>query len=221
MRTDKQQAFELRRQGKSYKVIAKELGMSKSTLSQWFKGINFSEEVKKHLLEEVYTANKKRLFNLNSTRGVLLKVRYEYAEKEALDDLERYWHNPLFVAAVTAYWGEGDKVSKGLVRLINTDPKMILLFKRFLTEMANVPEEKLRGALYIYDDLDEVLCKKFWKNQTGLKYFHKTMILPSRQKDKKVQHGMCSLVVSSTYLKKKMLVWIDHLPEMVLNIPAD
>jgi len=221
MRTDKEKAFELRRQGKSYKTISDELGMSKSTLSHWFKSVDFSEEVKKHLSKEVYVAGKQRLLNLNTTRGVLLKVRYEYAEKEALEDLKQHYRNPLFVAAVAAYWGEGDKANNGLVRLINTDPKMIALFKRFLTEIANVQEEKLRGALYIYNDLDEATCKKFWIKRTGLKHFHKTMTLPSRQKDKKVHNGMCSLVVSSTYLKKKMLVWIDHLPEMVLNIPAE
>jgi len=41
MRTDKELAFSLRKQGKSYKEIHQELGMSISTLSNWFKGVDF------------------------------------------------------------------------------------------------------------------------------------------------------------------------------------
>lgn len=45
-------------------------------------------------------------------------------------------------------------------------------------------------------------------------------ILPSRHKTKRLPYGICTLVVSNTYLKQKMLVWIDQLPNMVLNVVA-
>ncbi len=217
MRTDKNEAFALRRQGKSYNEIARSLGMSTSTLSNWFKGVDFSEAIKKQLSQEVYVTSQFRLREFSETRGALLLARYEQAEKEAQIDMQTYMDNPLFVSAIAAYWGEGDKVKNGQVRIINTDPQMIALFKKFLLELCNVPEEKIRGALYIYEDLDETECKRFWIKNTGITRYHKTMVLPSKHKTKKVLHGMCSLVVSSTYLKRKMLVWIDHLPRMVLN----
>lgn len=222
MRTDKQQAFALRRQGKSYKAIAKELGMSVSTLSNWFKGVDFSEAVKSQLSKESYEAGRRRLVDLNAARGVLLKAHYEQAEKEALDELRRYAANPLFVTAVSAYWGEGDKTKNGhQVRLVNTDPRMLAVFKRFLIEICGVEEEKMRAAMYIYGNLDEQTCKHYWAGHLGTLKFHKTMVLPGKHKTRRVQYGMLSLVVCSTYLKRKMLVWIDHLPEIVLNIPAD
>ena len=217
MRTDKEEAIRLRKQGKSYNDICSELGMSKSTLSSWFKGIDFSEGVRKSLIEESKRTSSARIIELNKIRGIALKASYEVAEQEAIGELEKYKDNPLFIAAIIAYWGEGDKVKNGQVRLINVDPKMIKLFKTFLLDVCGVPNEKIYVALYIYHDLDEQGCKSFWSKETGVTRFHKTMVLPSRHKRKKVQNGICSIGVSNTYLKRKMLMWIDQLPEMVLN----
>lgn len=217
MRTDKDLAFELRKQGKSYNEICNQLGMSKSTLTSWFKGVDFSEEIKKSLSKQVYSESVRRLIKLNSIRGDLLNAQYLQAEKEALQDLEKYSRDPLFVAGVVAYWGEGDKTKGNQVRLINTDPKMLILFKNFLLKFGAINEEKLRGALFIYEDLHEQECKRFWTKNVGKIKFHKTQVLPSRHKSKKIKFGMMSLIVSSAYLKRKMLVWIDQLPKMVLN----
>jgi transcriptional regulator with XRE-family HTH domain len=222
MRTDKQLAFELRKQGKSYKEIHAELGMSVSTLSNWFHGHDFSEAIKRYLNEQNIIKGTERLRTLHKIRGASLDAHYEQARIEAANDLQKYIHNPLFVAAIASYWGEGDKAKNGQVRLANTDPKMIKLFSDFLTTFCAVPKHKLRGALYIYPNLDEEACKKFWIKETGLQHFHKTMVLPSRHKTRRLPYGTCTILVSNTYLKKKMLFWIDQLPEMVLNmVPSE
>lgn len=220
MRTDKQQAFALRRQGNSYKAIAKELGMSVSTLSNWFKGVDFSEAVKAHLSAEVYEASKRRLLNLNTERGITLAARYEQAETEALRDLEQYGRDPLFVCALAAYWGEGDKVTKGQVRITNTDPKMLSMFYVFLTSICHVQEDRIHGSVFVYPDLDPQKCILFWQQETGVKHFHKAINLPSRHKSRRLPYGVCTIVVSSTYLKRKMTLWIDQLPQLVLNSGA-
>ena len=46
MRIDKEKAFILRRSGKSYNEICAQLGMSKSTLSNWFRNVDFSKDIK-------------------------------------------------------------------------------------------------------------------------------------------------------------------------------
>lgn len=218
MRTDKELAFTLRKQGKSYKEIHKKLGMSVSTLSNWFKGVDFSEAIKHSLIEQNILKGSKHLKSLNAARGDLLRAYYEQAENEALTELRDNINNPLFVAAVSSYWGEGDKLSKNHVRMTNTDPSMILLFKEFLIQFCCIPDEKMRIALFIYEDLDDTECKKYWSNYLNITHFHKTQVLPSRHKSRRLPYGICTLVVSSAYLKKKMTTWIDHLPEMVLNM---
>lgn len=217
MRSDKGEAFLLRRQGKSYREIESKLGVAKSTLSNWFKGVDFSEAIREELTKEASKKSRKRLEDLNRVRGIALAVQYELAEKEALKEMKLYRNLPLFTTALALYWGEGDKLSKNQVRITNTDPAMLLVFMSFLEQVCGVEKHKMRLALFIYKDLDEQKCKRFWRQKLGKVDFHKTQVLPSRHKTKRLPYGVCTLVVSNTYLKKKITVWIDQLPEMVLN----
>ena len=211
-------AFTLRKQGKSYKEIKSELGMSMSTLSNWFKNVDFSEEIKRSVTAQAQLKSVARLQVLNRARGDVLRAHYVQAEIEAMQELNDNISNPLFVSAVAAYWGEGDKSGGNIVRLANTDPQMIKLFITFLLTICLVPRDKLRLALYIYEDLDDVECRKYWSKMTGLAHFHKTMVLPSRHKTKKLPYGTCTILVANTYLKKKFLLWIDQMPKIVLNM---
>lgn len=218
MRTDKEFAFLLRKQGKSYKEIKNELGMSMSTLSNWFQNVDFSEDIKLAVTARALLKSTARLVVLNQARGDLLRAHYIQAEIEATQELNDNIRNPLFISAVAAYWGEGDKSGGSLVRLANTDPQMIKLFINFLLSICAVPKNKLRLALYIYEDLDDIVCREYWSKNTGLDHFHKTMVLPSRHKTKKLPYGTCTILVANTYLKKKLLLWIDQMPKIVLNM---
>jgi transcriptional regulator with XRE-family HTH domain len=217
MRTDKNHAIELRKQGKSYTQICEELRVAKSTLSNWFHGTDFSEAIRQELTKKAIDASTVHIEALNKARGDTLVALYERAETEALQEIETYKHSPLFLIAVATYWGEGDKSSKNQVRLTNTDQKMLRIFLNFLIEICLVPKEKIRVALFIYEDLDEKECRNYWSKNLDLSHFHKTMILPSRHKTKRLPYGTCTIIVSNSYLKKKMLVWIDQLPKIILN----
>ncbi len=207
----------LRSNGRSYREISKDLGVPISTLSNWFKGVDFSEAIRKELVKKAAKKGRVHLRGLNRTRGIALQVKYEMAEKEALKELELYRNVPLFTTAVAAYWGEGDKVSKHNIRIINTDPKMLKLFLHFLLHICGADKNRISIALYLYDDLDETKCKKYWSKQIGLNKFHKVQVLPDRHKTKKLPYGTASIVLTDSYLKRKMNIWIDHLPEIVLN----
>ncbi len=195
--------------------------MSMSTLSNWFKGVDFSEDVKRAVTAEALTKSTLRLKVLNQARGDLLRAHYFQAEAEAQQELNENLSNPLFVSAIAAYWGEGDKSTGSLVRLANTDPQMIKLFANFLLNICEVPRDKIRLALYLYEDLNDIECRKYWTDNTNLDHFHKTMVLPSRHKTKKLPYGTCTILVANTYLKKKLLFWIDQMPKIVLNMMPD
>lgn len=116
-----------------------------------------------------------------------------------------------------AYWGEGDILTKHHVRLSNTDPKMLRLFFIFLRDFCSINSNRISIAMFLYEDLDEAVCKGYWSKQIGHSKFHKTQILPSRHKTRRLQYGTASVVLTDSYLKRKVNVWIDQLPEMVLN----
>lgn len=217
MRKDKHLAFALRKKGKSYNEISDELGVAKSTLTKWFKGHSFSKDIKAHLTKKSIEASTIRIRGLNRVRGDTLAASYDRARLEAEAELLHYVKNPLFLTALVSYWGEGDKATRSHIRLSNTDPRMIKVFSVFLTHICSVPEKFISGALFLYEDLDEAKCKQFWKKEAGLQKFHKTMILPSRHRTKRLPYGTCSIIVTNTYLKHKLLYWIDHIPEIVLN----
>lgn len=203
MRTDKAEAFKLRKEGKSHQEIAQSLGVAKSTLSNWFKGQDFSEDIKQTVTKQAQIANTTRLQMLNKVRGDLLQAHYEQAIVEAKRELEEYISDPLFVSGVVAYWGEGDKLHKNHIRLTNTDPQMLKIFVQFLVEYGNFTPQDMRLAIFIYKDLDIDLCKTHWIQHTNITNLHKPMILPGRDKRRRLQYGTATVIVMNTYFKKK------------------
>lgn len=215
MRIDKERAFKLRREGKSYKEIRVILGVPLSTLSEWFANEEWSKLIAVNLTAKKALQSKIRITDLSRARGAKLRALYEEARMSAEREYMILKEDPLFIAGIVAYWGEGDKVSTDRVRLSNTDPKMVLLFKRFLTFLCNVPEEKITCWLLLYPDLDNETCKKYWSEATGipLANFRKSMVIQGRHKTKRLSYGVCSVVVSSRYLKEKMLLWLRLISE--------
>jgi len=207
----------LRRAGKSYAEIANELGVAKSTLSTWFSGVDFSKAIRSELTKQATKKGAVHLRELHKVRGAALAVRYDLAEKEALKEMELYRRIPLFTTAIAMYWSEGDTYGRNQVRLTSTDPAMLKIFVTFLGTICGIPKDKIHLALFIYPDLSEVKCKRFWAKELGASSFYKTQVLAARKNTKKVSYGLCSVVVSDTYLKRKIMLWIDRLPEMVLN----
>ncbi|MEK7148973.1 MAG: hypothetical protein AAB796_01045, partial [Patescibacteria group bacterium] len=107
---------------------------------------------------------------------------------------------------------EGDKNPKNPVRVTNTDPHMLRIFREFLKQICKLPDEKIKAHLTLYPDLREHVCKKFWASLIGIKlgYFNKTQYIQGRHKTKRLHSGICTITVSSRQLKEKMLVWIRN-----------
>jgi hypothetical protein len=205
VRNDKYKAIELRRAGKSYKEIRAQLGIPLGTLSGWFSKESWSQEVQFSLPQQRIS-----IPELHRIRGLKLDKLYAQAKREAEREYDVYKNSPLFVAGLTAYWGEGDKVSKYWCRLSNVDPGMIRLYIAFLTKVCNIAPARITASLLLYPDLDEEVCIAYWIESTGLPRhrFRKTMVVKGRHKTKKLTYGVCYVVVSSRYLKEKMLVWL-------------
>lgn len=217
MRKDKNYIIEMRSKGMSYDAIARETGVSKSTLSKWFKNDSISDSVKKTLQNKNYEESRHRIMNLNKTRGNLLNVYYEQAENEALNALKVFSNNTLFVFGVAAYWGEGDKASKNGFRISNSDPEFIRLFIKFMINICKVEKQKIRLYLMIYADSDPTKVLDYWSKKVGLDqgYFAKPYVLKGRHKKKKLPFGTCIASCSSSYLKRKMNVWLKELYQVL------
>ncbi|OHA69234.1 MAG: hypothetical protein A3J68_01100 [Candidatus Wildermuthbacteria bacterium RIFCSPHIGHO2_02_FULL_48_16] len=219
MRKDRNAALKLRRLGKSYSEIRNLLRIPKSTLSDWLHKTRWSIKVKGILAEKAKTKNIIRLRELTKIRGIHLNKLYQEAQDEAKKEFESFKLHPTFISGVVIYWGEGDRSSRFLVRVANTDPLMIRLFVKFLLEICGIPREKIRAHILLYPDLDPEACKHFWVKKSGLQLenFNKSVTIKGRHKTRRLPYGVCYVAVSSTYLKEKMLTWLDLLPKELLK----
>lgn len=213
MRKDKAIAYKLRKTGKSYKEIRKELSIPLSTLSDWFRDQKWSNDMSIKLRKRAEIGHSVRIMELNKIRGDNLVKVYKDAEREAILDYSKLKYHPLFIAGLMIYWGEGNKASPNRCGIANTEPLMIKIFMQFLYNICCVPKNKTKAWILLYPDLDEKVCKNFWIRNTGLKYsdFNKSIVIVGKHKTKKLNFGVCNFGANSAYLKHKILIWIDLL----------
>lgn len=210
MRGDKREAINLRRQGKSYREIGVALNIPKSTISEWFKDIDWSKIIKDKLILKANLEAKEKIKKLNIGRSLARKKLDDLALKESREEFVKLSNNPLFVAGIMLYWGEGDKNIKNPIRLTNTDPRMVNVYVKFLIEILKIDPTKIRLGLITYPDNSEKDCKTFWEKATASKVsFVKTQIIIGRHPTKRLQTGICMVSTRNKYLKIKILEWID------------
>lgn len=219
MRKDKEIAFHLRLNGKSYNEIHAALKVPVSTLSDWFSKIDWSKDMAKKLAAAVQKHHTARIVELDKVRGAHLKRVYEEARKEAKVDLIELKYNPLFIAGLMLYWGEGDKLTDHSTKLSNTDPGLIRLYVSFLKRACRIPEQKIKAQLLIYPDLNNKECRSYWARESGIAptQFTKSTTIQRKHKTRRIKYGVCMVNVSSTYFKVKILEWLRSLPEELMN----
>src|SRR3989344_800497 len=180
MRKDKEKAFELRRQNKSYKTISKELGIPLGTLAGWFRHELWSQDIRDKLGQEASLAFPEKLKRIVAANKKRWADLHEIYREEARNEFATLKNDPLFIAGLMLYWGEGNKMpTSSQVKLTNSDPAMIRLFCFFLKKSLLVPEERIKVWLLLYPDLVDSVQKNFWSKATGvpLTQFNKSIYI--------------------------------------------
>ncbi len=221
MRSDKNIAVNLRKNGASYTSISRKLGIPKSTLSGWFAKTDWSRKISNTLIQKSIQQNRKRMILMNQVRLKKWEDWREAAREEARNNFIYLKRDPLFLPALMLYWAEGDsKIENGAVRLTNTDPKMIRIFSQFLQTTCSIPKEKLRLYIILYPDLDEKKCKTFWSKISGIpkNQFIKTQYIKGKHPTKRLSYGIGMIHVGSRQLKEKIYVWLNLYQEALLRV---
>jgi len=212
MRKDKEKAFELRRQNKSYKTISRELGIPLGTLAGWFRHELWSQDIRDKLGQEASLAfpeKLKRIVAANKKRWADLHETYR---EEASNEFETLKNDPLFIVGLMLYWGEGDKkLENSQVALSNSDPHLIRLFYLFLTKTMHISPERITVRLLLYPDLIERVQKNLWSKATkiSLAQFRSSTTIQGRHPTKRNSYGVCFMRVNSRQLKEKIMKWLD------------
>ena len=209
----------------SYKSINRELGIPLGTLAGWFRNEPWSQEIRDKLgietsltfpekLKRIVAANKKRWADT-----------HEIYRQEAAKEFSKLKDDPLFLAGIMLYWGEGEKQQKSSqVRLSNSEPEMLKIFYLFLTKVIKIHPDKIFSWLLLYPDLIDSVQKNFWSKTTNIPLgnFKKSIYIKGRHPTKRLSYGVCTVVVSSRALKERVLKWLelyqDHLRSHALSL---
>jgi len=211
MRNDKAKAFKLRKQGKSYRMIQKELSVSRSTVSAWFKDIGWSNRIKKVLIEKNKLSQRKRMKKIAVIAGEERSKLYKEKREQAVGLYEQFKNDHLFVEGLMVYWGEGDnRLENGRIRVANSNPIMLRLFNQFLKKYFSEIYQRAKMYLILYPDLDEGKCKKYWSRMVGipLDKFFKSQYIRGHSIHRRLEYGVGNIIISSRGDKEIIHTWL-------------
>jgi AraC-like DNA-binding protein len=217
MNERKEKAIKLRKKGYSYNMISEKLGISKSTLSCWFKEMPFTpnkqviERIKRGPFKSGQIRHNQRVKDIAKIKGF------------AREELGMITGRDLWMVGLGLYIGEGSKAYEAS-QIINSDPEIIKLAIRWFNEVCKISNDNITITMYLYPDNDDKECINYWRKITGLpiKQFRKTQIdrriNKSDNKRRKLPYGTVRLSIISNgnsdfgvNLHRRIMGWIESI----------
>lgn len=119
------------------------------------------------------------------------------------------------------YWAEGSKRTNHTVDLANSDPKMILLFLKFLRTIYMLDQSRLHMLLYCYSNQSSDKLMKYWSELTDipLNQFSKPYVRSdyNLSKNDRMPYGLVHIRYSDKKLLQQLLMDIDNLITKMLG----
>lgn len=222
MGSKKEQAINLRKEGRSYNEIGKKIGLSKSTLSYWLHNVSLSEKAKNRLNKRVYEKSVKALIKRNKAQTFEAEKRSKLIYKTACLQVKKIDKKQLFLIGTALYWGEGykkgaDGSSWKCVDFTNSDCDMVKVMMRFFREICLVNEKQFRIQVMVHKKEQVKEAVKYWSKITGVnkEQFIKTSYSVSSASKGKIKnilnYGTVHVRVYDVKLFYKIIGWIDGL----------
>jgi len=195
MNSNRQEAVKLRFSGKSYGEIKDILGISKSTLSSWLKELKLPLSVQKKLKVKG-RAPRKQLMEFNRRRTKAIKIENRQTRQIATDKIKSLSKYELLLIGAALYWAEGynkqDNIISPNLSFGNSDPNMVGLFLRFLREVMQIPNDRLRPIIQVHNNVEIKSAINFWSRVGGIpkKSFHITHQTSRASKGKRSPYSL-------------------------------
>lgn len=181
------EARRLRRRGLSINVIAKQLGVSKSSVCLWCGDITLTNKQRDILIKHSKDAGEKgRLIGAKVNKEERIKRQKDFQDRGILE-VGHLSKRELFLVGVALYWSEGSKKNRRVV-LANSDPAMVCLFICWLKECLKVGESDIYCHVSINQDHKKriKIVEKYWAEVTGIPLQSFTNPSYKKVKNKKV-----------------------------------
>ena len=164
---DKYRAISLRKKGFTYRDIMKEIPVSKSLLSGWFRFLELSPEEESQLKERAQTNRdngKSRSIVSNRAKRA---TREKIAFKEARELFEIFKEDSQFILGVGLFWAEGSKRTSSL-QFVNSDSKMIKFMISWFKKYLQISEDRISLRIFTHADFKLEKYEDFWQNELEL-----------------------------------------------------
>jgi hypothetical protein len=124
-----------------------------------------------------------------------------------------------YAAGCSLYWAEGEK-ARNSVRLVNSDPEMLVYFIAFLRHHFDVPDDRLRVRCNLFADhqVRQREVEDYWLERLKLTRasLRKSTVnryskYSQKKRTNKLAYGTCDLVVNSTEIVQTIYGSIQEL----------
>lgn len=211
----REQAIELRLTHKlGYKAISEQVKVSKSTLSRWLEDLPLSDERVLELRRVAWSLGEASRERFRQTMRAKRDERDRKTYLRQKKKLARISEQSMFIAGLMLYVAEGDKKSKADIAFTNTDSALILFFARWIVRFLNLPKEKLRIQLHLYENMNVRAEELYWMRKLGMskRQLWKSQVRTLRPKSfsyrDTARHGTCKLYVGSVPKKAEIMLSI-------------
>ncbi len=138
---------------------------------------------------------------------------YEIIHHQYSEDLP-FKHRDKLLILISLYWAEG---SKRNMSFLNSDSRMVKLYVYLLKDVLNITSNQLTISIRIFEDMDPVLCKKYWSTLLSIPVSY--VYILKGKKLGKLPYGMCTVVVKSgSAILTNILAHIDCFSEKLAPI---
>ena len=219
---EKRKAIEMRLAGEPYEHIKSTLGISKSTLSGWFKNIALTKEQLERIRGNATAKRVETYIKTTKERRKRIFNNFCEEEKKNLFPLSK---RDLLMAGLFLYLGEGAKSDWWRINISNSDPSIIKFSTFWFTKILGIKKDKLKVQLHLYNDMDAEKEIEYWKNVMDINrdqfvrpYIKKTS--SQRIDHPSFGHGTCNVYTCDVKLKHKIMAGIRVILEEVNNGPV-
>ncbi|MFA6235522.1 MAG: hypothetical protein WC824_15235 [Bacteroidota bacterium] len=214
MKTEKHlEARNLRSKGLSVKVIAKTLGVSKSSVSVWVRDISLTLEQISNLKKVKSKAGEKGREAARDKHRTSRIQRWGNFHQEAEKEWPFFSLNPIFMFGLALYIGEGGKTEPNIAIISNADSSVLQKALGFF-RLLGVPDSKFRAMIHLQDQIFQIKAEDFWERKLGIprNQFYRTRITiscASKQKGRILPNGTLHLYVGDTRIRQKIERWMQ------------
>lgn len=214
---EKNKAIDLRKEGKTFGEILKEIPVSKSSLSYWLRDITLTDEQ----LARIRYKNdkiKEKFIKFNELKRKRTEENRKVIVCNATNEINNLSERELKLIGIALYWAEGYKgPTWKTVNFTNSNPEMIKLMMKWFRVICRVPDNKFRIRIQCHGVEKVNKSEEYWSKITTipLTQFTKAYIRISPTSKKKMEdlypYGVCHIRISDTSLLTKIKGWIEGL----------